>query len=108
MLETISELLVNKAKVILTSRRSAIFDGEMFGEWVEKYTDNFTISRYRLEKPMINDWLTPNRLDLLNSTEIFDISKLANPVLLSFLRFVDDDYFKQLCAQPALIVEKYF
>jgi len=107
MLETISELLTQNAKIILTSRRSAIFDGEMFNDWVNRYEDKFTINRFRLDKPEIKDWIPPERLVALNNTEV-DITKLSNPVLLSFLRFVNDDSFIELCNQPSLIVNQYF
>lgn len=107
MLETISELLTKNAKIILTSRRSAIFDGEMFNDWVSRYEDKFKINRYRLDKPEIKDWIPSERLEALNNTDV-NITKLSNPVLLSFLRFVNDDCFRELCNQPSLIVEQYF
>lgn len=107
MLETIGELLVNNAKVILTSRRSAIFDGEVFNEWLSRYDQKFVIDRYRLEKPEIKDWLSPQRLELLSQSGI-DVYKLANPVLLSYLRFVDESKFSELCNTPSRIVEQYF
>ena len=53
MLETISELLTNNSKVILTTRKSAIFDGELFTDWINKYQDKFVINRYQIEKPEI-------------------------------------------------------
>ena len=107
MLETIGELLTGNAKIILTSRRSAIFDGEVFSEWVERYQDKFLINRYRLEKPEVKDWLQPSRLEALDQTEV-DVERLANPVLLSFLRFVDDEKFNELCEKTELIVDQYF
>ena len=107
MLETISELLIKNAKVILTSRRSAIFDSEMFNEWVERYDNQFTINRYRIDKPDIKDWIKSDRLEELHRINI-DINKLANPVLLSFLRFSNDDFFSMLCSDPSLIVDQYF
>ena len=107
MLETISELLTNNAKIILTSRRSAIFDGETFNEWMERYSDKFKINRYKLEKPEIKDWIQSERLDALSNTEI-DVSRLANPVLLSYLRFATDEVFYNLCQKTELIVEHYF
>ncbi|HFO8147377.1 TPA: NACHT domain-containing protein, partial [Escherichia coli] len=58
MLETIGELLTKSAKVILTSRRAAIFDGEIFQEWKDKYRDNFDVVRYRLNSPEVRDWLS--------------------------------------------------
>lgn len=107
MLETISELLTDNAKIILTSRRSAIFDGEKFNEWIGKYEDKFTVNRYRLKVPNIGDWIPYSRLSQLDATSV-DVSKLSNPVLLSFLRFVNDDYFAKLCEEPSKIVEQYF
>ncbi|WP_115719878.1 NACHT domain-containing protein [Gallaecimonas mangrovi] len=107
MLETIGELLTDNAKIILTSRRSAIFDGEVFSEWMERYSDKFKINRYRLEKPEVKDWLSPSRLRMISETEI-NITRLSNPVLLSYLRFVDDVTFSSLCANTEKVVEQYF
>lgn len=107
MLETISELLTQNAKIILTSRRSAIFDGELFNEWIERYRNQFTVNRYRLDEPKINDWIPAPRLSELNNTNI-EVKNLANPVLLSFLRFVSEEYFMELCKKPSLIVNQYF
>ncbi|BBS86623.1 hypothetical protein WP7W18E02_15200 [Aeromonas media] len=107
MLETIGELLINNAKVILTSRRSAIFDGEVFNEWLSRYDQRFVINRYRLEKPEIKDWLSVSRLERLSQAGI-DVYKLANPVLLSYLRFVDESIFSDLCRNPSRIVDQYF
>lgn len=107
MLETIGELLTNNAKVILTSRRSAIFDGEIFNEWLARYDQKFRINRYKIEKPEVKDWLTPTRLEALSNAGL-DVYKLANPVLLSYLRFISDETFKELCSNPTKIVDHYF
>ena len=79
----------------------------MFNEWLSRYEGQFSINRYKLDKPEIKDWIPAQRLEALNNTEV-DISKLSNPVLLSFLRFVNNEFFNQLCEQPSLIVEQYF
>ncbi len=107
MLETISELLTSDAKIILTSRRSAIFDGEQFNEWIKKYNKTFSVNRYQLNIPDISDWIPYPRLERLRKTSI-DVYKLSNPVLLSFLRCVSDECFTDLCEQPSKIVEQYF
>lgn len=107
MLETIGELLTNNAKVILTSRRSAIFDGEIFNEWLERYQDKFQVNRYRLNKPEIKDWLQTERLKKLNESDV-DIEALSNPVLLSYLRFVNDEQFEKLCSDTSQILDHYF
>lgn len=107
MLETISELLTKNAKIILTSRRSAIFDGELFNEWIERYEEKFIINRYRLDRPEVKDWIPEIRLKELSASKI-DVTKLANPVLLSYLRFVNNNFFTELCKTPSLIVTHYF
>ncbi|KAA3639466.1 MAG: hypothetical protein DWP95_10495 [Proteobacteria bacterium] len=107
MLETISELLTDNSKVILTSRRSAIFDGELFNEWVDKYADTFRINRYRIESPNITDWLDDEKIKKLKKVNI-QIEDLANPVLLTFLRSINIRKLKKLCETPKLIVEHYF
>lgn len=107
MLETIGELLTNSAKVILTSRRTAIFDGEVFQEWKNKYKDNFNVIRYKLSIPEVKDWLSTERIDKLKSQHI-DIKKLSNPVLLAYLRSINDENFNVLCSQSSKIVDHYF
>lgn len=107
MLETIGELLTNSAKVILTSRRTSIFDGEIFQEWKNKYKDNFDVIRYRLSLPEVKDWLSLDRIEKLESKSI-DIKKLSNPVLLAYLRSVDDEKFNSLCNESSKIVDHYF
>lgn len=107
MLETIGELLEGKAKIVLTSRRSAIFDGELFAEWTERYKDKFEVERFRLDKPSIKDWIQPERLEALNDTAI-DLVNLANPVLLSYLRFISAEEYAKLCSNPHVIVSRYF
>ena len=107
MLETIGELLSQNAKIILTSRRSALFDGEMFDSWLTKYHNNFHFKRYRIFSPRVNDWLVPERLEKLKSVGI-DIESLSNPVLLTYLRSINSDDFEILCDEPAKIVNRYF
>ncbi|EHX5851396.1 hypothetical protein K3Z74_004757, partial [Escherichia coli] len=107
MLETIGELLTKSAKVILTSRRAAIFDGEIFQEWKDKYRDNFDVVRYRLNSPEVRDWLSHERIEQLEESGI-DIKKLANPVLLAYLRSLENENFNNLCERSSKIVEHYF
>ncbi|WP_085297404.1 NACHT domain-containing protein [Cognaticolwellia mytili] len=107
MLETISDLLSGNAKIIITSRRSAMFDGAVFNEWVEKYEDKFKFRRFRLNSPRIEDWLSFSRREQLINCGI-KIEKLSNPVLLAYLRSLTDDSFSNLCKTPNLIVEHYF
>jgi len=102
MLSTIAELLMDNAKVILTTRKTAIFAGESFYEW---YTQlkmngyNFKISRYQLQTPSINDWLPKDRVDKLPS----NFEKISNPVLLGYLRYLDDKTFLEAVHSDSLI-----
>lgn len=68
MLETIGDLLNKKSKVILTSRRTAIFDGEAFQDWVDDYKYDFETIRYRLNIPKVTDWSTPAKRPVSRET----------------------------------------
>jgi len=107
MLETIGELLDQNAKIVITSRRSAIFDGVVFNEWIDKYIDKFKFKRYRISAPCIDNWLDRTRQERVQSAGI-DINKLSNPVLLSYLRALTSEDFNLLCDTPEQIVSTYF
>lgn len=107
MLDTIGELLADSAKVILTTRRTAIFDGDDFHEWIEKHNVDFEVFRIRINEPTIEDWIQPDRLTKLLQCE-FPIERLNNPVLLSYLRCIPNDTFDESTADPNLIVDRYF
>ncbi|PHR86578.1 MAG: hypothetical protein COA76_14980 [Moritella sp.] len=107
MLETISELLTQKAKVVLTTRRTAIFDGDNFHQWMNAHEDDFDIIRIRIHEPKIEDWLNEDRLKAITAKG-FPIQNLSNPVLLSFLRCISDEEFEEVSNEPAVLVDKYF
>ena len=107
MLETIGELLQGHAKIILTTRRTVIFEGDDFHRWVEEHDDKFSIQKYRLTEPSLVDWLSDSRIDLLRSHG-FDVEAIANPVLLSYLRCISDKDFAEAAADPDGLVAKYF
>lgn len=88
MLSTIGELLTKNAKVILTTRKTAIFSGESFYDWSinRQKKSPFSISRYQLEDPSIEDWITKQELEKQNINEQ-DLYHIANPVLLAYLRY---------------------
>jgi len=102
MLSTIAELLMDNAKVILTTRKTAIFAGESFYEWYTQLKEkgyNFKISRYQLQTPSINDWLPKDRIAKLPS----NFEKISNPVLLGYLRYLDDKTFLKAVHSDSLI-----
>ena len=101
MLSTIGDLLQENAKVILTSRKTAIFAGEQFAKWVESYGDSFNVTRFQLEKPEIKHWLTSERIDLLKANNV-PLCNISNPVLLTYIRGL---LFLHFCAVPLNFVK---
>lgn len=90
MLSTIAELLEGNAKILLTSRKTAIFSGEEFYEWYEKLKDkglDFHIVKYNLNNPTISDWLEKKDIEKYGNALL---SVLNNPVLLGFIRYCGD------------------
>lgn len=107
MLDTISELLTNRAKVVLTTRRTAIFDGDEFHQWIDNHEHDFEVIRLRIQEPRIGDWLSPERLASICAAG-FPIENLSNPVLLSFLRCISDTEFDEVSRDSTKLVDKYF
>ncbi len=107
MLETIAEILKGSAKVLLTTRRTAIFTEQEFEAWRTSKLGNINVCRIRLEKPTLQDWLGDERVAHLEGCAV-PIGELANPVLLAFLRNLCDKDFYDLCQKPGDIVNRYF
>lgn len=107
MLSTIGDLLTDEAKVILTSRKTAIFAGTEFEEWVDSHSGNFDVIRYQLDRPNVREWLSQPRYDKIVRQNI-PLNGISNPVLLTYLRNVDDETFNSLLIKPECITEKYF
>lgn len=107
MLETIGEFLTGNAKIVLTTRRTILFEGDAFHNWVEKHTEDFDLVRIRISEPRVDNWLAKPRLDALAQDE-FKVEELANPVLLSYLKCISDTEFEKVASAPHLLVEKYF
>lgn len=107
MLSTIGELLKSNAKIILTSRKTAIFSGEEFNSWVESYENAFSVIRFQIEKPEVKHWLPRPRLDELYKQQV-PLEHISNPVLLTYLRNICDEDFCLLMKDPDSLVDKYF
>jgi hypothetical protein len=107
MLSTIGDLLKNNAKIIITGRKTAIFSGDSFMSWIEKNPNEFSVSRYLLNPPRIEDWLNSTKLSKIKAKQI-PINDIANPVLLAFLRSIDDNIFDTIIETPSKIVDRYF
>lgn len=108
MLETIGQFLTGSAKIVLTTRRTVLFEGDAFHTWAALHADTFELVRIRIGEPSISDWLSEDRLEAINAAGL-DIGKsLSNPVLLSYLRCIPQDKFDIAVKSPQSLVEKYF
>jgi hypothetical protein len=100
MLSTIVDLLTENAKIIITSRKTAIFNSEEFHNWMIDRDINYTLARVTISEPKIENWLNRERLDIINSNN-FPVEQIANPVLLTYLSYVKIDELKENdCRQP--------
>lgn len=107
MLSTIGSLLQEEAKIILTSRKTAIFAGAAFEQWIEGYEGAFDVMRIQLERPRIESWLSAERFQQLTDAGI-PLRHIANPVLLTYLRNISDANFTEVISTPGDITAKYF
>lgn len=101
MLSTIADLLKDEAKIILTSRKTAIFAGEAFYDWYAKLSDKgqvFKVFRYALGTPSVEMWLGEERTRRLPSS----FNYIINPVLLSYLKNISDDKFSTIIDETKL------
>jgi hypothetical protein len=107
MLETVSELLTGRAKVIITTRRTVLFDGDEFHQWLDRHAESFTVVRIRIQEPKVTNWLPHERIESLGHAGL-DLDALANPVLLSYLRCINQQRFSEALQVPERIVQSYF
>ena len=102
MLSTIADLLKGNAKIVLTTRKTAILSGQDFYDWYYKNipsNESTKIIRYILESPQIEDWLGREKC-LKLSPQIRDLS---NPVLLGYLSFLRFKDFEKECSSDTLV-----
>jgi hypothetical protein len=107
MLETIGEFLTGNAKIVLTTRRTVLFEGDAFHSWVEKHEGAFELVRMKISEPRVEDWLSAKRHEALSRAGI-EVENIANPVLLSYLRCISDTDFSRVALETHKLVEKYF
>ena len=108
MLETIGQFLTGNAKIILTTRRTVLFEGDAFHNWAATHSDEFELVRIRIGEPSLVDWLPEDRLKAIQATSLDIKNSLANPVLLSYLRCIPQDKFLAAIDSPQDLVERYF
>lgn len=107
MLDTIAYFLTgeSKSKVILTSRKSSIFTGEAFDNWIEKRQLSCIIDRIQLRQPNPVKWVGREKAAFLkdNMPELYSI---VNPILLDTIRNIDNEKLVKLSNDD--VVEHYF
>lgn len=109
MLDTIAELFEPgcQTKVVLTSRKSAIFTGDIFDEWKEKHLPECNVSRVSIEEPTIVDWVGYEKTAYIEKQRI-PFASIINPILLAFMRSMEMDKFKQICSNVENVIAYYF
>lgn len=107
MLSTIVDLLTDNAKVIITSRKTAIFNSEEFHNWMIDRNIDYTLSKVTISEPSIGNWLPKERFEIVQSNN-FPVEQIANPVLLTYLRYVKIEELREMGIEGKSIVERYF
>lgn len=107
MLDTIGNLLERNSKVILTTRKTAIFSGAEFDKWFQKWNNQFEVSRFLLKEPRIKDWLGEVKFKIVKDNNM-PIQYISNPVILTYLKNTPDDIFKSQIENPEVLVQQYF
>lgn len=109
MLDTIADLLTynSKAKILLTSRKSSIFTGDIFDDWAEKKLFNCNITRIQLAEPTAQDWVGYEKFVVLKELGI-SLDNILNPVLLTFIRNQTIETIRQNYGNNENILDQYF
>lgn len=108
MLDTIAQLFDanSKTKILLTSRKSSIFVGKDFDDWVTMHLNNCNITRLQLSMPSLNDWIGAEKSEILKRNNI-DLHNILNPVLLTLLRNEPLENFEKRCTSNDKIIDQY-
>ena len=107
MLDTIAYFLTgnSKSKIILTSRKSSIFTGEIFDNWIEKRQLTCNIDRIQLGAPNPVKWVGKDKADCLK--EIMpELYSIVNPILLDTVRNISNEELVSFTNDD--IIECYF
>ena len=105
MLNTILDLLVGNSRIIITSRKTAIFSSEEFNSLIDNKIHQYHILRLTLSEPKISNWLDSSRIQIINAHNI-PIDSISNPVLLAYLRNISILELKEINRENT-IVDKY-
>lgn len=104
---TILGLLEGNACVILTSRKTAIFNNEELFKWISKAQTKFHTYRINIIKPTVSRWLDKEKREFLKQSAV-EVENIANPVLLTYLRSIPYGGIRKMIESGESLVEKYF
>ena len=109
MLDTIAELFDPgcQTKVVLTSRKSAIFTGDIFEEWKDKHLPKCNVTRVSIDEPTVSDWIGFEKTEYLEKHGI-PFASIINPILLAFMRSMEMDKFEETCSNVENVISYYF
>jgi hypothetical protein len=107
MLSTIVDLLTDNAKIIITSRKTAIFNSEEFHNWMLDRNIDYTLLKITIAEPSIENWLNHHRLEIIRDNN-FPVEQISNPVLLTYLRYISLESLSEMIIDNRSIVEMYF
>lgn len=107
MLATIGELLEGNAKILLTTRKTALFSGDEFYDWMIEHEDHFSITRYEIQKPNITTWIGYKKFNILEGAGI-PIGSISSPVLLAHIRAMSLDDLVKNCTNVERLVYDFF
>lgn len=109
MLSTIAQLFSegSNAKIILTSRKTALFSGLEFEEWENRNLEKCEITRLQLIAPTVEEWIGKEKAHyLLNSGIALD--DISNPALLAFISTSSMETVQQKFNSSSAIIQQYF
>lgn len=106
ILNTIFDLLKDNAKIIITSRKTALFNSEEYFTGNEFSQVKYNLMRVSLSEPSIEDWLNNNQLRILEDNH-FPMKDVSNPVLLSYIKNLPLTDLKDI-SNNSILVKNYF
>lgn len=109
MLDTIADFYAgdSRAKILLTSRKSSIFVGEVFDRWVSNRLEHGNVSRIQILPPTVKDWIGYEKEEWLKRKNM-TFENIANPVLLAMLRNIPLETYPEMFRDASDILKQYF
>lgn len=109
MLDTIAEIFCEGSmpQVLLTSRKSSIFTGDIFDEWIGKRLTNCEVIRIEIGEPTVQNWIGKEKLAILEKNNI-NLNFISNPVLLSIIKNTPLNEFSKEFINVDMLLKTYF